>query len=650
MGLHRPLLLIVLAAFGVGLLASCATAQGGPPAAGPRAVAVGTVRASTGGIAVSTAYAGNVQSKEQVNVVPLSTGRIDKIYVDIGAEVKKGDLVAELSHDVLDAQLQQAQAGLRAVQARLATLMAGSKPEDVAIAASQLSSAKTKLDSMLSGARAEQVTIGESQLDTAKVRLSQLLTPTSSDVQSAQSAVAAAQAALDIVKTRLNQLKIPSASDIAASKAAVSAADAVLVSAQVKLDTLKNPTPTDISAAYSSLTSAQATLDARRSTLNSLTQSLGRQPTGTETSKAQGDAAVAQSSVAAAQAKVDALQSPLPNDLITATSGIASAQAALDAARAKYDQLVKPNANDVAIAEANVTSAQAALDAAQVKLNLLRSPNPADVAAARATVAQAEQSLAILKTPSSFDVQLQKDLVAQAEQTLALRKKPYTAQDVEAAQAAVDQAQAQVSQLKQQIEDTRVRAPFDAFLTQRFLSPGALASTQTPVATLVSKDALVAFRIEEARIGSLREGQQVVLTSPALPGQTVQARITLISPGGDAQRHTFAVQVEPVVPTKDLKSGMSAQVSIATRRDNVVLVPKEALLLRNDQSALFIVQDGKAQLRMVEVGLVDDKNAEIRSGLRAGEDLVVSGQGLLNDGDSVTVQQPRAQPSGGRSG
>jgi len=650
MGFQRPLSLALLTVLGMSLVASCAPAQGGqPPAAGARSISVGTAQASTGSITVSTNYAGSVQSREQVNVVPLTAGRVDTIYVDIGSEVKKGQLIAELSHDVLDAQLQQAQAGLRAAQARLTALQTGSKPEEIAIAASQVSSAKTKLDSMLSGARAEQIAIGQAQLDSVKARLDQILNPTASDLQSAQSAVTSAQAALDIARTRLSQLKSPSATDIATAKAAVSAADAALLTAQVKLDTLKNPTPSDISAAYSALISAQATLDARRNTLNSLSQSLGRQPTSTETTKAQGDAAVAQSSVAAAQAKVDALQNPLPNDLNTATANIASAQAALDSAKAKYDQLLKPSANDVAIAEATVATAQAAVDAAQAKLNLLKSPNPAEVAAARATVAQAEQNLVILKTPSSFDVQLQKDAVAQAEQALALRNKPYTAQDMEATQAAVDQAQAQVNLVKQQIEDTRVRAPFDGFVTQRFLSPGALASSQTPVATLLSKDVLIVLRIEEARIGSLREGQAVALTSPALPGQTVQGRISLMSPGGDATRHTFAVQVTPVATT-GLKPGMSAQVNIATSRQNVVLVPKEALLLRDDQSVLFVVRDGKAQLRKVEVGLLDDKSAEIRGGLQVGEELVVSGQSLLNDGDSVTVEQPRTRPSGGRSG
>lgn len=651
MGFQRPLSLALLVASAVTLVASCAPAQGGElPAAGARSVTVGTVRASTGSITVSTDYAGSIQSKEQVNVVPLTAGRVDKIYVDIGSEVRQGQLIAELSHDVLDAQLQQTQAGLRAAQSRLAALRTGSKPEEIAIAASQVSSAKTKLDSMLSGARAEQIAIGQAQVDSARARLDQLLNPTASDVQAAQSTVTSAQAALDISKTRLDQLKNPSATDVGAAKAAVSAADAALLTAQVKLDTLKNPTPSDVSAAYSTLISAQGTLDARRNTLNSLTSSLGRQPTYTDTTKAQSDVAVAQSSVVAAQAKVDALQSPLPNDLNTATANIASAQAALDSAKAKYDQLLKPSANDVAIAEANVAAAQATLDASQAKLNALKNPNPADVAAARATVAQAEQNLVILKIPSTFDVQLQKDAVAQAEQALALRNKPYTAQDMEAAQAAVDQAQAQVNLVKQQIEDTKVNAPFDGFVTQRFLSPGSLASSQTPVASLVSKDMLVVLRIEEARIGSLREGQPVALTSPALPGQTVQGRVTLIAPGGDDRRHTFAVQVVPVAATAGLKPGMSAQVNIATSRQNVVLVPKEALLLRDDQSVLFVVRDGKAQLRKVEVGLLDDKSAEIRGGLQVGEDLVVSGQSLLNDGDSVTVEQPRTRPSGGRSG
>ena len=96
----------------------------------------------------------------------------------------------------------------------------------------------------------------------------------------------------------------------------------------------------------------------------------------------------------------------------------------------------------------------------------------------------------------------------------------------------------------------------------------------------------------------------------------------------------------PLDPTLDLKPGMSGQVSIMTRRENVLLVPKEAVLNRGGQLALFVVQDDTADLRKVGGGLTDSKNMEIHYGIQPGDQVLVSGQHLLEEGGSIILEEP----------
>ena len=89
-------------------LDACGSAEASPKAAASRAVRAAPVRvaaASIAKISVTTAYVATVQAQNLINVVPLATRRIEQISVDIGSEVAKGQVIANLSHGILDAQL-----------------------------------------------------------------------------------------------------------------------------------------------------------------------------------------------------------------------------------------------------------------------------------------------------------------------------------------------------------------------------------------------------------------------------------------------------------------------------------------------------------------------------------------------------------------
>ena len=316
---------------------------------------------------------------------------------------------------------------------------------------------------------------------------------------------------------------------------------------------------------------------------------------------------------------MEQLQNADENSLTLAQNEVSKAGATLASARADLVALQDPSATSIALAQADVDSSQASFDAATANLTLLTSPKDADLAAARSLVAAAREGYAMTQPPLS-DYAL------------------------EVAQAAVDKAQAQLASATRQVADLNIVAPFDGVVTHRFLAQGAMASAQVPVAAVASSQVFVVLRVEETAVNSLNPGHSVVFTSPGLPGRELELVVDRVSPAGDEQSFTFLVMLNPTGEAPELKAGMSGQVTIATRLENVVLVPKAAILRQAGQPAVFVVEGDTARLKLVGIGLTDENSVEIRTGIRSGEQVVVSGHNLLNEGDTVLIKsEPTAE-------
>ena len=356
-----------------------------------------------------------------------------------------------------------------------------------------------------------------------------------------------------------------------------------------------------------------------------------------------------------AEASLEELEDPNTNSIALARDDVAIAQATLDSARAELAELEKPGLRSVALLEDDVAIAQAALSSAESTLTELQNPRPSAIAQEEHTVNEAQASLDAsnakldaLINPDPADMAAAQAAVVVAEQSLAMNNEAFVSHDIEAAQARVDQSEAQLNLVKQRLSELQILAPVDGFVTQRYLAPGAMASQQTPVVTIAGKELVVSLQVEETALSSLKTGQLVTFTSPALPGTDLELKIDRVSPIGDSKAHTFLVRMYPGTTAPDLKPGMSGQVEIVNRHEDVILAPKEAVLHQGGESALFVVQDDTAHRIVVDLGLVDEKKTEIRSGVQDGDQIVVTGQGLLKDGDRVKIEEPGSK--GRRSG
>lgn len=310
--------------------------------------------------------------------------------------------------------------------------------------------------------------------------------------------------------------------------------------------------------------------------------------------------------------------------------------------------------------EINVAQAEAALMAAQANLARVRAgARPEEIEQARAQLQQAESNLEQARLhlgrltalwesgaiPQSQLEQAQSQFeIAQAAYTAALNqfelvRRGARDEDLRAAEAQVLQAEAGLRLAKLQLSHADVTSPIDGIVADRFVSPGDLIGAGTPAFRIVQIDpVIVRVELGARDIIRIRPGAQAAIRLDAFPYQDFAGVVTSVEAVAGAPSRLFGVRIQVPNPEGILKPGMSARVRIAVdSRDQVVAVPDEALLDSGGEPYVYVVENGVARRRPVEVGLSGGGWTEIVSGLAAGEYVVVSGQAALADGARVRV-------------
>jgi membrane fusion protein (multidrug efflux system) len=199
-------------------------------------------------------------------------------------------------------------------------------------------------------------------------------------------------------------------------------------------------------------------------------------------------------------------------------------------------------------------------------------------------------------------------------------------------QAIIDEKKARLN-----LSHTEVRAPFSGILGDQKVFFGQHVSPGTECFKLVD---LSRLRVEanclESEIGDIRTGRKADVQFSAFPGETFTGMVTAINPIVDRESKTCRVTVEIENPDGRIKSGMFAFVNLEARiyKDRF-LVPREAVLIRDERKLLFIVRDELAKWCYVDTGLENEDYYEIVSSaqdLKVGEMVLTQGHySLIHD-------------------
>ena len=221
--------------------------------------------------------------------------------------------------------------------------------------------------------------------------------------------------------------------------------------------------------------------------------------------------------------------------------------------------------------------------------------------------------------------------------------------ELERAEATARSTEAQLELLKVRLDRTTVRAPFAGVMGQRFVSLGDYVTTSTRLATVqtVSPQRAV-FQVPERYADRVRPGQVVAFRVAALPGKEFTGRVDFVDPIVQLPGRTIMVKAEVPNPRRELQAGMFIEARLATAvRPDAVVIAEDAVLPLQGANFVWVVTDGKAVRRQVELGVRTPGFVEARTGVEAGEQVVVGGQERLAEGAPVAPKVIDRTPQGG---
>jgi RND family efflux transporter MFP subunit len=209
---------------------------------------------------------------------------------------------------------------------------------------------------------------------------------------------------------------------------------------------------------------------------------------------------------------------------------------------------------------------------------------------------------------------------------------------LEKAELGTRATQAQMNQIKKQIRSTTITAPFSGIVTMRMFDLGSVVTPGVPLVQLTDISSLkLGVNVPERDLKNFAVGQSLTVESDVNPGVKFNGRIVEIAAKGDAS-HNFTVKV--LVASKNtLRAGMYGSVSkINNLASNALTIPRIALVGSPKDGKVYVVENGKAVLKTFSAGVITDEYVEVISGLSGNEEVVISGQINLKDGDKVSVK------------
>ena len=215
-----------------------------------------------------------------------------------------------------------------------------------------------------------------------------------------------------------------------------------------------------------------------------------------------------------------------------------------------------------------------------------------------------------------------------------------TLKDLKTASINYANAKTTVENAKLQLEKTRIVAPIDGVIVDL---PYYTQSTQVETGSTIVKimDYQIMYmdvQLPEKYISVIKPGQVVKLTNYTIPEDTIIGSITQLSPAINADTRTFKGNISINNPNYLLRPGMFVKADIVTNhKDTVIVIPKSIILSRQKGKTVFIIDRGVAAERIIETGLENITEVEVRRGLTKNERVVTSGFETLSNQSKVKI-------------
>ena len=339
-----------------------------------------------------------------------------------------------------------------------------------------------------------------------------------------------------------------------------------------------------------------------------------------------------------------------------AQANVDRAEANLANIRGNYNRM-KPLFNDGAISAQSFDNVQAQLnvskaqyDAAIEQKKLIeRGPQEEDIRAVGAQVKQAEAAVKLARLSNETktwekDISLMRSQVETARANLqsveALENAKSWEAEIASAETLVIQAQASVDLAKKMLSYAKIVAPIGGTISKRNLDAGNIVAPRAPICEIVDMRSVKAVvYVIESDLPKVEVGREVSINVDSWD-EPFSGRVAEVSPVLDVSSRSAKVEIVLSNPDLRLKPGMFSKVTIPLQiRKEVMILSKSAIVgnIASGEYSVFIIDSSISTRRQIELGLSKGAIAEIRSGLSIGEQVVISGQHSLKDGDKVRI-------------
>lgn len=215
-----------------------------------------------------------------------------------------------------------------------------------------------------------------------------------------------------------------------------------------------------------------------------------------------------------------------------------------------------------------------------------------------------------------------------------------TQQQIDDAQLGIDNLNSEIRSIEKQIAMTYVKAPISGVVSNKTVEKGSFISPSMKLADLTNINRLkMQVYLTEEQVVTVSKGQRLDMQLDLFPDKKFEGAVTFIDVNAGPSGR-YLVEIEISNPGNTLKAGMTGTVFFKGGEDREVLaIPREAVVGSLQEAKVYVVENGKAVLRSIETGSIFGENVQVRSGLSAGETIVVSGQINLEDGMDVQIAE-----------
>jgi HlyD family secretion protein len=190
-----------------------------------------------------------------------------------------------------------------------------------------------------------------------------------------------------------------------------------------------------------------------------------------------------------------------------------------------------------------------------------------------------------------------------------------------------------------QLDYTVITAPFDGLITKRYRDPGDIVIPGSMILNLISLDELwISAWVDETMLDKLKVGQISKIVFRSDPKTELPGKVARISPQVDTETREILVDVGLDKLPETWAIGQRADVYIETAsRENATVIPQNAVVWRQGNPGVYIIENGKAYWRKITLGIEGKNKVEVTGGSKAGQTIAIPGAETLKDGRAVKV-------------